>query len=395
MKMKLGIYGALTLGLLLTANSTTLLVQAPGSPVPVAGQAPKGAAIADLNSDGKLDLVVVSTFCHPQRESGCQQLLEQGDKTGRISLLLGDGRGAFAEFFRSQTIRSPFPEGTKPLAVAVGDFNRDGKADVALASSGSDQVIVRLGFGDGQLLPARNAQRISTGSSGQSPSDVVAADLNGDGIDDLAATVLVRETVAVIISRGDGTFAAPTHLPIGPGPQALVVADFNQDGMIDIATANLSDERSVSVLLGTGSSFQQARHIAIGALPRSIAAADFNSDGQLDLVIPSAADDTVIVLLGDGSGGFRVGGRFPAGPDPIDVAAADFNRDGKADVAAVNAEGLALLLGDGTGRLSLSDQLPAGQLPLQLAVGDLNRDGKPDIVVVNQGSNDVSVYLGQ
>jgi len=308
-----------------------------------------------------------------------------------VSLLVGDGKGGFEEFVESEIVRSPYQVPGFPKAVTVSDFDNDGNLDVAITIS--EKVIIRRGRGDFQLFRAKEVQL----GKGVEPSDVAVGDFNRDSNMDIVTANLGGggNSVSILLGDGQGTFNAPIKFPVGNAPQSIIVADLNGDGSPDIATANTDDEKTVSILLGNGAGGFSISHIRLDTTARGIAAADFNNDRKLDLAIVSPVADAVLVLLGNGRGGFIPVGRFEAGRDPISIAADDFNRDNYVDVAVVNSEGLAILTGDGNGHLTLVGMLATGKLPLRLVTGDFNRDSKPDVAVVNQGSNDVSIFLGQ
>ncbi len=233
-----------------------------------------GIEAADFNADGNLDLALIGS-----------------------QIDLGYGDGAFNSggnlYFEAQGFTT---------GAAVGDFNGDGRLDVAVATSGSTMypgsgVDVSLGKGDGTFTQA-NGSPISLG---QSLSAIVAGDFNGDGRLDLAVTDETGNAVDVLLGNGDGTFKPAVSVAVGGEPDALVVGDFNDDGMLDLAIANYGDG-TVTLLLGKGDgTFTQASgspYLA-GKGVTAIAAADFNGDGKLDLAVANGLDGTgsVSILL--------------------------------------------------------------------------------------------------
>ena len=224
--------------------------------------------------------------------------------------------------------------GTNPNSVAVGDFNGDGRQDLAAANDGDGSVSVLLG-GDGGAFAAK-----ADYASGGHPAAVAVGDFNGDGRQDLAAANYSSDTVSVLLGNGNGTFAAKVDYAAGAGPYSVAVGDFNGDGKQDLATANVFGD-SVSVLLGSGSgTFGAKTDYATGAGPTSVAVGDFNGDGRQDLVTANAnAGNSVSILLGSGSGTFAAKIDYATGATPESVAIGDFNCDGRKDLVTANQGG--------------------------------------------------------
>jgi len=178
---------------------------------------------------------------------------------------------------------------------------------------------------------------------------VAVGDFNGDGKLDLAVPDGGSNSVSVLLGNGDGTFQAPQSFHVGAGPVYVAVGDFNGDRVQDLAVVTYYDF-AVSVLLGNGDgTFQAARTFAAGNYPWSLSVADVNGDGAQDLVTANFGSTTVSVLPGNGDGTFQAPQNFGAGFSPVFVAVADFNRDGKPDLAVADYYGLAVsvLLGNG------------------------------------------------
>ena len=187
------------------------------------GSSPRAVAIGDFNSDGKLDLVVANS------NNG-------GNRT--LSVLLGNGDGTFQT---QQTI----PLSNNPLSVAVGDFNNDGKPDLAVAAGlNTDEVNILLGNGNGTF------QAQQTYALGGTPLEVAIGDFNRDGKLDLVVSNPFNNMVSVLLGNGDGTLQLPTTCGAGNLSGSVAVGDFNGDGKPDLAVANYGDN-DVSVLLGT------------------------------------------------------------------------------------------------------------------------------------------------
>ena len=230
--------------------------------------------------------------------------------------------------------------GGAPTSVAVGDFNGDGKLDLAVAKP-SSTVSVLLGNGDGTFQAALNY------NAGTNPTSVAVGDFNGSP--DLVVTNDndAAGTVSVLIAIGDGGFHPPVTYAVGTGPTSVAVGDFRGDGKLDLAATN-QGSNTVSVLLGNGDgTFQAAVNYGVTfSSPTSVAVGDFNGDGKPDLAVALSDGSTVTVLPGNGDGTFQAGVSYAVGGGLLSVAVGDFNRDGQSDLAMANQAGnnVAILL---------------------------------------------------
>ena len=287
-----------------------------------APQVPEGnsnagyAAVADFNGDGKPDLAVTL----PDNDS--------------VTVLLGNGDGTFTGH---TPITVPYV-----FAIATADLNGDGIPDLVTANPGSSNLTVLLGKGDGTFSPGS-----TVGTAGQ-PTWVTVGDFNGDGIPDLAATIFGGGTnapgyVEILLGKGDGTFTPVASEPaVGYSPSDIIAGDLNGDGILDLAVANLTSDTNhpatVTVLLGKGDGTftPTTQTLLTGNLPYSVAIGDFNGDGIPDLVTANAGSNTATVFLGNGDGTFTTGPSPLLGINPISAAVGDFNDDGLSDIAGLS-----------------------------------------------------------
>ena len=213
----------------------------------------------------------------------------------------------------------------------MGDFNGDGKLDLAVGNANDNNLSVLLGNGDGTLQTAVNY------AVGATPAFVVAGDFNGDGVLDLAVVNSASNNISVLLGNGDGTFQAAVNYSVEGTPSAMATGDFNGDGRLDLVALN-SGSNNLSVLLGNGDgSFQSAVNYGAGANPSSLALGDLNGDGKLDLAVANSGDNTVTTLLGNGDGTFQTAVPYGVGHSPSSVLVGDFGGDGRADLAVVNS----------------------------------------------------------
>ena len=335
-----------------------------------------GAALADVNGDGKVDLAVANA----------------GSST--VSILLGNGNGSFAS-------ATNFGTGATPKNVVVADLSGDGVLDLATADQDANRVSVLRGTGTGSFGPATGYP-----VCGGPPHEVNVGNFNGDEWPDLAAACPGSTVISVLLGTGAGSFGTALNAVSGPAPHSLIARDFNRDGNQDLAVANHGGA-SVSVLRGNGNgTFQAAVSYSVGAGAHSIRAGDFNADGNADLVTANDSADTVSVLLGDPAGTFAAAVSYPTGSVPKSVAIGDFNGDGKRDLVTANTAGnypsgasnpggdqVSVLLGTGSGSFGSPTNSLAGNTPFSVVVGQIDDDGRPDLATANWFGNNASVLL--
>jgi hypothetical protein len=282
----------------------------------VTGQYPTGGALADLNRDGVLDVLTADYHGNS------------------VSVLLGQGGGALAE-----KVSYPTVVGGETSSLAVSDVNGDGNLDVIAANPLSSSASQLLGRPDGML---ETATAIPVGIIDVSaPYSVAIGDFDHNGTADLAIADVRSATIVVRLGNGDGTYQAEVpYLPAGVPPYVLLARDLDVDGNLDLVCSNRGSD-DVSVLLGRGDGrFRRAIVSTTGAGtgPYSLAVADFNLDGVPDVVTANYKTSTGSVLLGIGDGAFEAPiDAGPTGEACYGVAAGDFNLDGKPDFATANS----------------------------------------------------------
>jgi hypothetical protein len=343
-------------------------------------------AIADFNGDGKLDLA----------------LAPSAGPNGYVAILQGNGDGTF------QNPPLLYSAGLLPAEVVALDANGDGRPDLAVwggygvGAYFSVTVLLNQGFG---RFPGALAYPVV-----QYPWTAAVGDFNGDGKPDIAVASVTTNSggqdtggvVSVLLNNGDGTFPPRVDTATSTFPLVIAPGDFNGDGKLDLLVVEGTQTNELlSTWLGNGDgTFQNNISQVLPAFARSLAVGDFNHDGKLD-VAATVGSGGVSVFLGLGNGAFAAPVVYPAGPPTAPLAnnviAADFNGDGNLDLAATAIQGISVLLGKGDGTfLPYSVALPTSvTLPelFLLAVGDFNGDGKPDLVIT-PGNGTIGVALG-
>jgi len=387
-----------------------------GSLTPVPGIAMGDeATAADFNRDGDMDLAVFHSV---------------GGKH-MYSVLLGDGSGSLA-------IANSYEALESAASMVSGDFNGDGKPDIAFVQNRSHKLVVAQNAGDGSLqlpvmrdtgsYPIAIAQGlfdddllpdlavvhtggaqpgvtiyIGQGEGTFKPSSttyrvensysVASGDLDGDGKTDLAAVNFNQNELSVWKGNGDGSFLpTPRYLLGGKGPSGLLIADLNGDGLNDLTTVNqLSHD--VSVWLGNGTiNLGLPQVYPSGYAPTDIRLGDFDGDGKVEAILPNWGGYSIV--RGTSPTDFSLNSNYGlAGGDEVSgLAVADFNQDGYSDFALVNAtkNRIEIRLGS-AGSAIAHAQISLGVSLTDIAIGDFNGDGKPDIAVANGSGHELIV----
>lgn len=311
----------------LLGNGDGTFIQAPGSPLqlqyppwdtlasPYAGP----LAVSDFNNSGKLGLTVA------------------GFNSSDATILLGNGDGAF-----TPSLTFAYTQNFPTVSLATGDFNSDGNLDLVAGSGASGlALVVLLGYGDG----AFNRVPDSPFGLSHAVSSIAVGDFNADGKLDLALSGSDLSTGAgsltIFLGNGDGTFTQASNSPMSVAASySVVVADFNGDSKLDLAVANYG-ANTVTILLGNGDgTFTQATGspIPVGNQPYAIAAGDFTGSGKLGLAVANFGDNNISILVGNGDGTFTLAANtpIPVGKGPISLAVGDFNGSGRLGLAVAN-----------------------------------------------------------
>lgn len=394
-------------------------------PVPFSGA---GLATGDLNGDGIADLVATDLNQNgvyvllniSKNNGGCavptfnapQTVAAGNDPYGLASGdFNGDGKadlavanyiaGTVRILLGGTTVGATYNVGALPNYVATKDVNGDGKLDLVVVSRGTDKVTILLGAGNGTFT------RKGDYEVGNKSTGVVIGDFNGDGRADLAVPNDGLGNIAILDGNGDGSFKLPRYYYAGPSPQPGVVGDFDKDGKLDLAFPNYFSGE-VTIIFGDGlGNFGRSWVVktAEGVGMEAIAAGDLNGDGNLDLVVTNSTKNTVIPILGNGVGGFTQASGFGvsgSGQYFASVVIGDLNGDGKVDIGIGDYGSNTVLLIKGSGTGFFTGQafdnvnptiLNVGSHPLALQKADFNGDGKPDLAIANTGSGTVSVIL--
>ena len=370
------------------------------------GPVPYAIAAGDFNGDGHLDIVTAD------------QGNINGDLNNTVGVQLNNGDGTFAPSVA-------YTVGIGPSKVVVGDFNGDGKLDLAVLNTGTGEsdssVSILLGNGNGTFR-AQKVTNLNIQCTG-----IAVGDFNGDGKLDLVASNYNHggfsggtATVEVMLGNGNGTFQSPASYPLPASATNVVVADLRKDGKLDliVPTENSADVGQIfndlSILLGNGDgTFEPAVNYIIEDDAVAVAVADFNDDGNLDLAVDNVCGtdpedcgySTLSLLLGNGDGTFRpqMIPNLVLGVGVFDIVAADFNGSGQMDLAVASAyeSTVSLIFNTGNAAFISSETLVAGNGPLALVAGRFGAggNGSADLVLANWGdgapSDSITVMLNQ
>ncbi len=347
------------------------------------GGSPSGRPVlADFSGDGEIDVVF-------------------SDNQSSAVLALGNGDGTFQAASVTNIV---MPRGSASLggalSIASADFNGDGTPDFVIGQSSTSP-----GLGLAVFLTQSNGS-LGKGviyAQNSALSYVAVGDLNRDGKADIVASNWATGAVEVLLGNGDGTFQAPTSITLPSITNGLVVADLNGDGWPDVAVAGSNSV--VYILLNDGKgSLALAGTYSISGVGYELVAADLNKDGKLDLAIAMTTTSRVAILLGNGNGTFSAAPDYDTTlPSVYGIAAGDLDKDGNVDLVITSpvAGAFAVAFGNGDGTFTSPGIYAASGLTAQLnpspgevALFDVNGDSRLDIVYANSGYSSVGILLG-
>jgi uncharacterized protein (TIGR03437 family) len=350
-----------------------------GAPVQYpAGPGPYYVFAADVNGDGKLDLVASDSY------------------TANIAILIGNGDGTF----KAATL---IPGGKSPGALVAADFNNDGHVDLAAIDGVACTILLFLGNGDGTF------QQPTSTPGGLSFGDLVFADFNNDGFIDLAAAYAGSNDAIMFLNNGKGGFApSPAHL-LGGSPLALDFSDPTPAGFFLFSTDINTLQTVITPGDANGTLLAPQLWPTMGIGATALATGDINGDGLSDAVITDRVDYIASVLINEGNYSFKAPVTYSlvtsadATPSPSAAALVALRPGAKPDLVVADkgalsgvTGGVLTLLNNGNGTFGTAASFPAGANPNGMIVIDLNGDGNPDVAVSDAGSSPgaVSVLLG-
>lgn len=387
------------------------------------GDAPCAIEAADMNKDGKLDLVVANRVSQ------------------NISILLGNGDGTFGAAVQYQTGASTLPtdlvvadidgDSDPDIAVvdnagyvilmynddhgqigliiqvdltaagqlesiAAGDLNKDGKIDFVVTSpyvspSDPSEYCVLLSKNNGGFDVSTH-QLDATGN--EDANTIEIADIVGSG-NNLDLVIGTDTNLLVYPGNGDGSFGSESTYP-AKSLQGLAIGDFDRNGGLDVAATD-SNRHVVSVWYNSGAGLDSTPvFYSTDSTPKSLVSADFDNDGYLDLVVGNWSVATFTAMRNDGTGSFESPTAYLAGSSIGAIATADFNGDWRNDIVTVlDGNGkVDVALSNGDGTFKQSALLTAGTSPIFVIARDFNADLKIDLAVLNQASNNIMVFFG-
>ncbi len=334
--------------------------------------------VGDFNSDGKPDLVTSNSL------------------DTKLKILLNDGLGGFLAPI-------DYILNYRAVLITINDFNGDGNKDIALIDNGWDNLTVLYGTSTGTFSQPSTSNPFNL--STLSPHSITSGDFNNDGKKDIAIsaeTSMGAFSLNVLISNNSNGFNPLISIPISKVISYIKATDLNADNNLDIigftGAASINNVNEVTMLFGTGTgSLTLGNSYYTGGALDNIEAKDFNNDGKMDLARNN--NGYISILIGTGLGNFisyNFSLEFSSSNFYKSMASADFNNDGFNDLAVTNTNltEISVLIGQGDGQFAPLVTYSVGLYPYCIATGDFNGDSNVDLAVANESSDDVSVLLG-
>lgn len=322
-------------------------------------------AVADFTNDGRADIAGLNFI---------------SNSPGSVSVLRRSGTNANFDLSPIQTLGS-----TNFTDAALGDFDNDGRQDLATATSNSTSVAIQKGSGNGGFTNLTNAV-LSNGNtlSGR----IIAADFNNDGNTDLVVGNSSFNGFSLFHGAGNGSFEAAIDVPTGFLPQRFAVGDFNNDGRQDLAINRQgSNQTAIFLRNAANSGFETAVTISQIGNPNSLAVGDFNNDGNDDFAVSFSGTNFSVILRNAANNGFDAPVLYVTSSGNVQLTTADFDGDGNLDIAASQND-VSVFYGSATGVFGAPTSYGGSLTANYVESGDFNGDGRADIVAA------VSNYFG-
>ena len=392
------------------------------------GSWPISVAIADMNSDYRLDIVVANfgddsvsiffgygngTFDYQHKISTGQYTqpswINVGDfnrdnqsdiavvlrNSNQLKTIFGPVNKSSVDFFVYSTNSN-----SESQFIYTDDFNQDTFLDIAVVNGGTNDVVIYFGFGDGDFLEGRS---FSTGDN-SSPDAMTIGDFNHDFRLDIIVANYISNNIVVFLGKDDEPFGSilTFRTGIGSQPHSIAIGECNNDGQMDIIVASYGTN-NIAILLGDSNMLFKTMLIhstGIRSSPYSLAVADMNNDKNLDIAVTNSQSNTVMILFGIGNGSFIEGMIYSTGDQsrPYQIVLHDMNNDHLLDLIIANSgtNNILIIYGLGNGTFGNTNQynLGYGYEPYSIAVSDINNDGRMDIAVACYATDHVEILLG-
>ena len=346
------------------------------------GGSPYATAIISMDGDSKADIAVANFSAN------------------NIALLANNSLGNSIDFTSADSKLT----GLQPADVAYGDFDGDGKLDMATTNYNSNTVSVFKNTAATNTLSYADAENFPTESN---PRSIFISDVDLDGRPDIILANLNSASISVLSNTSGGigliSFANSVSFAVGVGPVGLFALDVSKDLLPEVIVVN-SQANTVSVLKNTSTdagdiAFGEKTDLSTGNQPMAVFLQDINADGKADLLVTNAADNSISVFKNTGTNGaiaFAAKIDFPTGAGPISINVSDVNGDDLPDACVANfydASVSVLINKSLNGSVNFATKLdyPVGSNPQGINIADINGDSKPDIIVANNGDNTISI----
>jgi len=323
------------------------------------------ATVGDYNNDGRLDIALAN------------------NDYGLILVYLGQQDGGFSGPIQSYC-------GGHLSFMDQADLDKDGRLDLVVGETGKIKFMLNVGEGKFEVKEQKTIL-------GVSPSRFIVFDFNADGNLDIALAEYYSNTISFLYGRNTLEFDGPVRYPPVASPLAIATADLDRDGLIDIVVASEASN-AIYFLKQSEGKFEKKAQIQTGWYPVDIAIADFNHDNIRDVVVVNKISNSVSLYYGkieDSNYSWYPPVNYQVGQSPSSVCIADFNSDNYLDIAVAceGSDAIYILLSTGLGNFTVSDKtLSTGSHPTEVVAADFDNNGKSDLLVLNQGDNTVSIF---